>query len=160
MVTLIEIIDIAVKVGIIAGAATLVTDWRRNRREDKRQREGRRIERLAAPLVAFVDEQLQLMAGAYWRHMDGDEPIDFERLDQHRQKVSMIRARVAALHDAEIVTRYELFSVSFGKFRQALADKEPMRMWEEIEGSEAAAKIIYQRAFDLEIATPSTVVKP
>ena len=114
---------------------------------------------LAAPIIRFIDEELQLMDAFYWSFVDKrlkeidekqreekkereerDKMTDEDRrilgkLFAHREKEGMIQARVASFKDDEFSKAFELFSLSYSRSRQYINEKK----WIEVRNEQKKA---------------------
>ena len=100
---------------------------------------------LAIPIITFMDELLQLMDTAYWTAMDGNELDVSEPLQNHRIKQSMIKARVSAFNDNDLIKAFDELSYRYGIFWNKLRNGEKSDAYKERDVAQKTAGIIFER---------------
>lgn len=102
-----------------------------------------REKNLVSPIITFVDEMLQMMDKAYWDMMDGNPPGIDKNLVKHRDKEGMIKARISAFSDEELVEAFNTLSVKYGRFWGCLRQNELSKAYDEKEEAHKQAGIIF-----------------
>lgn len=157
-------ISISAGVGMVAIVflATLFKDYRSRKLElQHKQLEWKKQyhgQQLAAPIIRFIDEDLQLMASWYWSAIDKssekkeekteDREADnliLDKLVAHRENQGMIQARIASFQDEELSTAVEGFYRCQEPFRQYMADGKLVQAFDELKKAWEIAGTIYNR---------------
>jgi len=155
--TLLDTLDSVVKIGLGAAIASF-TDWRKRREE--RSSEARRLsrERFIEPIVAFFDEELDMISEFYWVSTDyqlgdpsqtntdelkqraaqaGAEAVR-DKLFRVRNRQASIGARVRSLKHPELTEAFRQFNNQYFKTKATF-----------VEGGFGAAKPELDKAADL-----------
>lgn len=104
-----------------------------------------REKNLVSPIITFVDEMLQMMDSAYWDMKDGNPPGVDKNLDKHRDKEGMIKARISAFNDKDLVEAFNLLSAKYGSFWEYLRQNDLSKAYDEKESAHKQAGIIFDR---------------
>lgn len=102
-------------------------------------------EHLSKPIIAFIDEQLRFMDDAYWASMSGTKAEIDDKLVEHRQKESLITARVAAFGDAGMSEAFGNLTRKFGSFRIHINKNELVEAYDVKKDAQEIAGTIIKR---------------
>lgn len=104
-----------------------------------------REKNLVSPIITFVDEMLQIMDSAYWDTKDEKLPNVDEILEKHRIRDGMIKARISAFNDKELIEAFHVLSAKYGVFWEHLRQNDLSKAFDEMGTAYKQAGIIFDR---------------